>query len=174
MLTRLEEHAELSGLSALEAGNRIMYEFDKMLKKMDSGSMRRSTDQIQFHRLMRGAIARKAFGPVFKENEAEIIKYHNLETTRNIVLYTLPRRGGKTLSASHLVAVYLAQIPSAEIVVIAPSSRQSGSKSGFMGAVEKALQFHKVPYERASETLTITIGGNVRKFSSFSSRAGNK
>lgn len=175
-LTRLETIRLQKRASALEKGHQIFRKIYALLDKVTRNDFVFFKEQRQFIQAILGGIAPRAFGPAYKNNEAEIRRVNRLESLIPYIIFEIYRRGGKTTVAMIMVAILLQTIPNYKIIAIAPRKRQSGGDMGLIGVLKQTFDrfFPDIKYEANQEKLVVHFGKNdVRYFGSYSAAAGD-
>jgi hypothetical protein len=165
--------------NSLERGHRQFRHLMATLDSFDSERRYRSKEMKLMHHRMAAALAPYIYKREFAANELEIKRVNRLETVRQEIFLTAPRRGGKTTTVVQFVAACLFCLPDVQVILFAPSSRAAGGDSGFMGHLRKLLQSHplfkNIKFGKWNEeTLSIIVDGNERIFHAYPGGASQK
>lgn len=178
MLTRYEDFMLNRRATRLNAGITIVHACMRDLVSFESENVYRTRDQRIIQMRVMSGCAPIIFGEaVVKANAREIMLMFGWESLDQELLLHLPRRSGKTESIAQVCAVMYKNVPGIDMVMIAPSQRQSGADSGFMGRVIYYLgKLGIIKFTKSNEELLkLTVSDtDSRKFKAYPGGAVHK
>lgn len=176
VLTRMQNIDRSLNASKLERGHQIFREMREKLRQIETPTYYLTKDQKTFINHMMAAVAPKVYGDELLNNELEIMRVNNFKSLKPYVLFTIPRRGGKTEAAMLCLVLFLLCIPNIRVIALAPSMRQSGSESGLVGVVRRILgYFGEKNFESNMGKVVIErSAGDIRQFYAYSAGGGDR
>jgi len=170
--TRKEEAFNFQPISPIQRGHKIMDDMRAKMRILDESDKPRSKDQRFIHHEIMSAMSRFIYGPELYNNEVLVKTYNKFDSFHHGVIFTAPRRNGKTRSIVMIVAIVMLCVPNAEICVVAQTARASGADSGLYAQVKSLLgdKFNVTSFDKSNkETLILKMGVNdERKLSCYS------
>ena len=174
VLTRLERSNRLS--TGLERGHAIMDAVLYTLEKLDS-TVARSDDQVIVHMHILVTLCPFVYGNDLYGNEDKIKARYGFTCIETGVLFTAPRRFGKTWCLAMMIAVVFHCIRGVVISIISHSKLSSGNDLGILGKImnilETQLGHSKFKRNNANSVIAVFGEGDVRKIHSFSASIGD-
>jgi hypothetical protein len=165
-------------MGALAEGHQIYQALQRDLNALDSDTWYRTKAQRMMHQRMIAGLVGIIYKDLVRTHAREIMLQNGFEELSQEILLTMPRRGGKTEAVVTGIMVILENVPNANIVLIAPSSRAAGNDSGFMEQLKTAFaKFYKrTKFDKAgAEVLIIRKSDtDVRRFKAYPGGATHK
>lgn len=136
-----------------------------------------SEDQSTIHNVVLGAVTAIVYKDFAKTHEREIKEYNNYKILERAVLFSAPRRIGKTWCTAALVVALFLNVPNIVIIIIANGKRAAGSDMGILGLAQKILAEHfnftSFKTDNAEQLVAKFAEGDIRRISSFSGEVGD-
>lgn len=93
------------------------------LSRFEVDTRARSADQVRMHEFFLAACSRNIYGSAYDMHQLEILEYNHWETLTPYVAVSTPRRWGKSVALSLLIAAYMMNVPNCVLLIFAPSMR---------------------------------------------------
>ena len=174
--TRRERFAAQMRSSSLEKSHQIFHALRKLLSTIDTKTFQRTMIQRKLHEYAMASLVPTVYKDDILDNQIEIMERNNFDELAPWLSYSMPRRGGKTLSTIQFIAAVMLTVPSINIVSVAPGSRQTDGNTGLIGHLKRTLRktFGFTNFHARKEGLEIRISPtDIRTFSAFSAGAEN-
>ena len=172
--TRLEKSNRLS--TGLDRGHATMDAILYTLEKIDSTNPR-SDDQVIVHQHILATLCPFVYGKDLYGNEDKIKSRYGFTCIETGVLFTAPRRFGKTWCLAMMIAVLFHCVRGIVISIISHSKLSSGNDLGILGKImailENQLGHQKFKRSNANSVIGVFGEGDVRKIHSFSASIGD-
>lgn len=160
--------------SSLEKSHQIFHALRKLLSTIDTKIFQRTMIQRKLHEQAMVSLVPTVYKDDIMDNQIEIMERNNFTELTPWLSYSMPRRGGKTLSTIQFVAAALLTIPNINIICIAPGFRQTDGNTGMLGHLKRTLRktFGFSNFHARKEGLEIRFSStDVRTFSALSAGA---
>lgn len=155
----------------LSAGHATMDAIRDKLVSLDSSFMQRTFDQARGQDLFLSCLCRRVYGEAFEANQEEIMEYNNWDDLGTDAAIETPRRFGKTVLLSIILAAIAYYVPGTKIAIFACSLRQTDKNDGVLSWIKKVLvEMGVVKFTKDSQNhLFFQVDGDAREIRAFPS-----